>query len=168
MVHSHAEKVSVFSPVKSSNHTQLASSIQGDNISKDHIRKNMLNNLQGKKKRTILYLDEAATKSRGVKHGPLIGKKGITLPVETSNSYLQDDDLDNVKGRTVKDVNHISSDIQQEMEKDTEEIFNKMDEIFEEYFGKMCPDFDPNCIQCKVSLVYNNFKKQIWDEFIKK
>lgn len=58
--------------------------------------------------------------------------------------------------------------IQEEMEKDTNKMFNKMDKIFNEYFGKMCPDFNPDCIQCKMNLVYNNFKKQIWEEFIKK
>ena len=54
---------------------------------------------------------------------------------------------------------------------ETEENFNKLtksiDKIFENEFGKMCPDFEPGCFQCKANLIYNKFKKELFDEFVK-
>jgi hypothetical protein len=78
MVHSHAEKVSVFSPVKSSINTQLARRSRKGTSSRK------VNCLQGEKGRTILYSGQAATTSERVKHGSLIDKKEITSSVETN------------------------------------------------------------------------------------
>ena len=58
--------------------------------------------------------------------------------------------------------------IQEEIEEDTTKLFKKMDKLIMEYWGNMCPDFEPDCIQCKVHLSYNQFKNKIWQDFIRK
>ncbi len=57
--------------------------------------------------------------------------------------------------------------IQEEIEQDTEKMFEKIDKIIEKQFGKMCPEFEKDCIQCKVHLAYNEFKNRIWQEHVK-
>lgn len=57
--------------------------------------------------------------------------------------------------------------IQEEIEADYYRLFMKIDKIFEKEFGKMCPEFEPNCFQCKAHLIYNNFKKDLYDTFVK-
>lgn len=57
--------------------------------------------------------------------------------------------------------------IQQETEEDYEKLIKKLDKIFEKEFGKMCSDFEPSCPQCKVHLIYNKFKKDLFDEIVK-
>jgi len=57
------------------------------------------------------------------------------------------------------------SNIQEDITKDLEKLFKKFDKDFYEYFGKMCPEFNVECIQCKLNLIYNNFKKELWEEF---
>lgn len=53
------------------------------------------------------------------------------------------------------------------MEEEFEKLIKKIDKIFEKEFGKMCPDFNPNCVQCRTNLIYNNFKKELYEEFVK-
>lgn len=57
--------------------------------------------------------------------------------------------------------------IQEEIEEDYQKLVEIMDKIFEKRFGKMCPDFESGCVQCSVHLVYNNFKKELYDIFVK-
>jgi len=49
-----------------------------------------------------------------------------------------------------------------------EKFFKKMDKIWQSEFGKECPEFVPNCVQCKFSLIYNKFKQEVFDECLKK
>lgn len=49
-----------------------------------------------------------------------------------------------------------------------ERFFDKLDKIWQAEFGKECPEFCPNCAQCKFSLIYNNFKQKVYDEVFKK
>ncbi|MBM3234354.1 hypothetical protein FJZ19_04660 [Candidatus Pacearchaeota archaeon] len=56
--------------------------------------------------------------------------------------------------------------IQEEIEQDFEKFIKRIDKIFEKEFGKMCPDFEPSCIQCRANLIYNQFKKNLFEEFI--
>ena len=57
--------------------------------------------------------------------------------------------------------------IQDEIGEEYDELIKKMDKIFEKEFGKMCPDFEPTCIQCVAHLIYNKFKKDLYDAFVK-
>lgn len=57
--------------------------------------------------------------------------------------------------------------LRDEMEEDYQKMFKVMDKVFEKEFGKMCPEFEPACIQCEAHLIYNKFKKEIWDRFVK-
>ena len=57
--------------------------------------------------------------------------------------------------------------IDEEIRNDLGNIFKKFDKALEKYIGKMCPDFDPNCIQCRLNLIYNKFKKDFFDEMLK-
>jgi len=56
--------------------------------------------------------------------------------------------------------------IQEDIKTEYENLIKKLDKIFEKEFGKMCPDFDADCIQCRLNLIYNNFKKELSDEFV--
>lgn len=42
-------------------------------------------------------------------------------------------------------------------------LIMKMDKIFEKEFGKMCPEFESACVQCRAHLIYNNFKKELYE-----
>ena len=44
-----------------------------------------------------------------------------------------------------------------------EKTFKKIDKIWFKEFGKQCPDFQPNCAQCKFALIYNKFKQDVFD-----
>ena len=55
------------------------------------------------------------------------------------------------------------SNIDKEIERDTEKVLKKIDKIFYDYYGKMCPEFEKDCIQCRANLVYNNFKNKLWE-----
>ncbi len=57
--------------------------------------------------------------------------------------------------------------IKEDIETTYEKLVEKLDKIFEKEFGKMCPDFNVNCAQCRANLIYNNFKKELHDEFVK-
>ena len=50
---------------------------------------------------------------------------------------------------------------------DLEQFFKKIDKMWQSEFGKECPEFIPNCPQCKFALIYNNFKQKIFDEILK-
>jgi len=50
---------------------------------------------------------------------------------------------------------------------DLEKFFTKIDKIWQSEFGKECPDFYPNCFQCKMNLIYNKFKQDVFDEVVK-
>ena len=45
-----------------------------------------------------------------------------------------------------------------------ERFFEKIDKIWYKEFGKQCPDFHPLCPQCRFALIYNKFKKEVFDE----
>jgi hypothetical protein len=60
-----------------------------------------------------------------------------------------------------------SKNIQEDIEKDYLRLIKQMDNIFEKQFGKMCPDFESGCPQCTAHLIYNNFKKQLHEAFVK-
>ena len=60
-----------------------------------------------------------------------------------------------------------NKNIQEEIEKEYLDLTKKMDKLFEKPFGKMCPDFEPGCAQCRANLIYNNFKKELFDTFVK-
>ncbi|KKN07402.1 hypothetical protein LCGC14_1067270 [marine sediment metagenome] len=57
--------------------------------------------------------------------------------------------------------------IDQEIRNDLERIFRKFDKELEKYIGKMCPEFNPECSQCRLNLIYNKFKKETYDEMLK-
>jgi hypothetical protein len=57
--------------------------------------------------------------------------------------------------------------IQEDIEENYRKLIKNIDKLFEKEFGKMCPDFDCECIQCRVHLIYNNFKKELWNTFVK-
>ena len=57
--------------------------------------------------------------------------------------------------------------IDEEIRKDLKKIFKKFDNELEKYIGKMCPEFDPNCSQCRLNLIYNKFKIEFFDEMLK-
>ena len=57
--------------------------------------------------------------------------------------------------------------IQEEIEDDYLKLIKKMDIIFEKEFGKMCPEFEPGCAQCEAHLIYNKFKQEIYNRFVK-
>ncbi len=52
--------------------------------------------------------------------------------------------------------------IQEEIERDTEKMFKQLDKVVEKQWGKMCPQFEPDCVQCRFHLTYNKFKDEIW------
>ena len=56
--------------------------------------------------------------------------------------------------------------IQEDIEGNYRKLIKNMDKLFEKEFGKMCPDFDCECIQCAVHLIYNNFKKELYNTFV--
>jgi len=56
--------------------------------------------------------------------------------------------------------------IQEDIKEEYEELVKKFDKIFKEYFGKMCPEFQQNCFQCRINLIYNKFKKELFDEYV--
>lgn len=56
---------------------------------------------------------------------------------------------------------------QDEIEESYQILIDKFDKIFEKDFGKMCPDFEPACVQCTAHLIYNTFKKRLYDELVK-
>jgi len=72
-----------------------------------------------------------------------------------------------IKNISKKKIKKQISTVQEEIEKDYYRLIKKMDVIFKKEFGKMCPDFECECIQCNVHLIYNNFKKQLWEAFVK-
>lgn len=45
-----------------------------------------------------------------------------------------------------------------------EKFFKKIDKIWQSKFGKECPEFVPNCAQCKFALIYNKFKQDVFEE----
>lgn len=45
-------------------------------------------------------------------------------------------------------------------------FFSKIDKIWQKEFGKECPEFVPNCPQCKFNLIYNKFKQDVFDEVL--
>lgn len=57
--------------------------------------------------------------------------------------------------------------IQEGIEDSYYKTIEKMDKDFEKEFGKMCPDFNPACAGCLVHHIYNNFKKELYDSFVK-
>ena len=57
--------------------------------------------------------------------------------------------------------------IQEDIEENYRRLIKNMNKLFEKEFGKMCPDFEPGCIQCRANLIYNNFKKELYDAFVK-
>lgn len=61
--------------------------------------------------------------------------------------------------------------LEKEFEKDDysqlEKFFKKIDKVWQEEFGKECPEFCPNCPQCKFALLYNSFKQKVFDEVLK-
>lgn len=59
------------------------------------------------------------------------------------------------------------NDLQREIGEQYEYIIERMDKLFEKEFGKMCPEFEPGCVQCKANLIYNKFKQELFDEFVK-
>jgi len=46
-----------------------------------------------------------------------------------------------------------------------ENLIKKFDVLIKKEFGKMCSDFEPLCVQCRVHLIYNNFKNKLCKEF---
>lgn len=46
-------------------------------------------------------------------------------------------------------------------------LFYKIDKIWHSYFGKECPEFSPDCPQCRLALIYNRFKQESFDEVLK-
>lgn len=58
-------------------------------------------------------------------------------------------------------------EIQIEIEDDYYKLIKKIDAIFEKEFGKMCPEFEAGCVQCKANLIYNKFKQDLYDTFVK-
>jgi len=54
----------------------------------------------------------------------------------------------------------------EETEQEYEKFIKKLDKIFEKEFGKMCPDFEPSCFKCRINLTYNQFKKNLFEEFV--
>lgn len=50
---------------------------------------------------------------------------------------------------------------------DLERFFGKIDKIWQKEFGKECDEFAPCCEQCKIALIYNKFKQDIFDEVLK-
>jgi hypothetical protein len=57
--------------------------------------------------------------------------------------------------------------IQEEIEDDFYKLTKEMDKVFEKQFGKMCPEFEPGCMQCVAHLIYNNFKQNLYEAFVK-
>jgi len=39
-----------------------------------------------------------------------------------------------------------------------EKMFKKVDKLIEDYIGSRCPDFNFNCGQCRLNLIYEDFK----------
>ncbi len=58
--------------------------------------------------------------------------------------------------------------IDDEIKERTNRMFQKIDKIIEKEWGKMCPDFELDCVQCRVHLIYNNFKDKIWQENVRR
>jgi hypothetical protein len=52
--------------------------------------------------------------------------------------------------------------------KEFEKFFVILDKIWQKRFGKECPEFLPNCSQCKFSLIYNKFKQDVYNEVLGK
>lgn len=86
--------------------------------------------------------------------------------VTTFIPILQGEDIVKDLRRKKKMVKSKKS-IQQEIEDDYEKLMKEMDKAFKKQFGKMCPDFEPGCMQCTAHLIYNNFKRQLWEAFVK-
>ena len=57
--------------------------------------------------------------------------------------------------------------IQEEIEQSTEKLFEKIDKILEKEWGKICPEFELDCIQCRVHLAYNKFKDEVWQKHVR-
>jgi len=51
-----------------------------------------------------------------------------------------------------------------EVHKDLEKVFKKTDEILEKYIGKRCPEFEIACPQCRLNLIYEEFKIKLANE----
>lgn len=58
--------------------------------------------------------------------------------------------------------------IEKEMkiEEDVGNMFTKMEKPFHEYYGEHCPVFDPECLQCKATLIFAKFKKELWEQCV--
>lgn len=56
--------------------------------------------------------------------------------------------------------------IQEDINAEYKKLIKRLDKIFKREFGKMCPDFNADCVQCRLNLIYNNFKKELSDEFV--
>ena len=61
-----------------------------------------------------------------------------------------------------------NDELQKDIEEDTLKFFNQMDKPFFKYFGEACPEFEPDCVQCKVNLLYRDFKLKLWEKFVRK
>ena len=48
-----------------------------------------------------------------------------------------------------------------------EKLFDKIDKLFQKEFGKQCRDFAPLCPSCEFYLIYNKFKQDIFERFVK-
>jgi hypothetical protein len=57
--------------------------------------------------------------------------------------------------------------IQEEIEDDYYKLTKEMDKVFAKQFGKMCPEFEPGCKQCEAHLIYNKFKQDLYQAFVK-
>ena len=51
-----------------------------------------------------------------------------------------------------------------ELYNELETLFKKTDKIIEEYIGKRCPEFNFGCAQCKLNLIYEDFKIKLANE----
>ena len=56
---------------------------------------------------------------------------------------------------------------QEEIENRYRQLMKRIDIVFKKEFGDMCPDFEPGCTQCEAHLIYNNFKQQMYNRFVK-
>jgi len=63
--------------------------------------------------------------------------------------------------------NKKQKNIQEDIELEYMEMMRKIDDIFKKEFGDACPDFEPGCAQCEAHLIFNNFKQQMYNRFVK-
>ena len=51
-----------------------------------------------------------------------------------------------------------------EVYEDLEKVFKTVDKILEGYIGKRCPEFDLACPQCRLNIIYDEFKIKLANE----